>query len=76
MPSLTVVLPPISTVGVTSSSEDINALVTKTRDLMLEAIEDLGRKRAELNRRDGKFSTSPEREPLVAQTQNTPSLAR
>lgn len=60
------VLPPISTVGVTSSSEDINALVTKTRDLMLEAIEDLGRRRDEINRQSGKYTKVPEREPLVS----------
>ncbi|SCZ88819.1 BZ3500_MvSof-1268-A1-R1_Chr2-1g04657 [Microbotryum saponariae] len=49
------VLPPISTEGITSSSEDINALVEKTRNAMLEAIEDLGRRRAELNRLKGVF---------------------
>ncbi|GAA5900192.1 hypothetical protein JCM5296_001484 [Sporobolomyces johnsonii] len=48
------VLPPISTIGVTSSSEDIAALTDKTRLLMLEAIEDLGRKRAEADRLAGK----------------------
>ncbi|GAA5959171.1 hypothetical protein JCM3765_005094 [Sporobolomyces pararoseus] len=45
------VLPPISTVGFTSSSEDITKLTEKTRDVMLEAIEDLGRKRQEANNR-------------------------
>ncbi|GAA5894261.1 1-acylglycerol-3-phosphate O-acyltransferase SLC1 [Sporobolomyces salmoneus] len=45
------VLPPISTVGITSSSEDITKLTEKTRDAMLEAIEDLGRKRQEANNR-------------------------
>lgn len=39
------VLPPISTEGVTSSHEDIQTLTDKTRDAMLAAIEDLGRKR-------------------------------
>ncbi|SCV71831.1 BQ2448_4525 [Microbotryum intermedium] len=48
-------LPPISTEGITSSSEDINALVEKTRNAMLEAIEDLGRRRAEVNRLKGVF---------------------
>lgn len=32
---------------------------------MLEAIEDLGRRREELNRQKGKYVKSPEREPLV-----------
>lgn len=49
------VLPPISTTGITSSSEDVNALVDKTRNAMLEAIEDLGRRRAEINRLKGVF---------------------
>ncbi|GAA5908877.1 hypothetical protein JCM6882_005472 [Rhodosporidiobolus microsporus] len=44
------VLPPIQTTGITSTSEDINALVDRTRDAMLAAIEDLGRLRAEANR--------------------------
>jgi len=48
------VLPPISTVGITSSSEDITKLTDKTRAAMLEAIEDLGRKRQEQNRIEGK----------------------
>lgn len=47
---LWLVLPPISTVGITSSSEDITALVEKTRGQMLEAIEELGRRRIETNR--------------------------
>ncbi|KAK4053880.1 1-acylglycerol-3-phosphate O-acyltransferase [Microbotryomycetes sp. JL221] len=49
------VLPPISTVGITSSSQDVTALVDKTRAVMLEAIEDLGRRRAEINRLNGVF---------------------
>lgn len=49
-----IVLPPISTVGITSSSEDITKLTDKTRLAMLEAIEDLGRKRQEQNRIEGK----------------------
>ncbi|BGP16214.1 hypothetical protein JCM10213_007071 [Rhodosporidiobolus nylandii] len=39
------VLPPIPTTGITSSSADIAALTDKTRDAMLEAIEELGRER-------------------------------
>ncbi|KAM0791211.1 hypothetical protein ACM66B_005692 [Microbotryomycetes sp. NB124-2] len=49
------ILPPISTVGITSSSEDVNSLVEKTRLAMLEALEDLGRRRAEINRLNGVF---------------------
>jgi hypothetical protein len=49
------VLPPISTEGLTSSSEDINGLVEKTRNAMLECIEDLGRRRKEINRLKGVF---------------------
>ncbi|GAA5820434.1 hypothetical protein JCM11251_005626 [Rhodosporidiobolus azoricus] len=44
------VLPPIPTAGLTSSHDDINALVERTRDLMLAAIEDLGRLRGVENR--------------------------
>ncbi|GAA5850332.1 hypothetical protein JCM8547_001835 [Rhodosporidiobolus lusitaniae] len=44
------VLPPIATEGTTSSSEDIGALTDKTRNAMLEAIEDLGRLRGDTNR--------------------------
>lgn len=58
------VLPPIPTIGITSSSEDITALVDKTRNAMLEAIEDLGRRREEINRLKGVFSPEErEREP-------------
>ncbi|GAA5971498.1 hypothetical protein JCM21900_001676, partial [Sporobolomyces salmonicolor] len=65
-------LPPISTIGITSSSEDITALTEKTRSLMLEAIEDLGRKRSEAKRLAGKAAQQAiehegERQPLLAQ---------
>jgi lysophosphatidate acyltransferase len=45
----TTVLAPISTVGLTSSSEDINALVERTRAQMLEALEELAKKREAIN---------------------------
>ncbi|GAA5925130.1 1-acylglycerol-3-phosphate O-acyltransferase SLC1 [Sporobolomyces koalae] len=67
------VLPPIPTVGVTSSSEDIAKLTETTRNAMLEAIEDLGKKRQEWNRIEGKqpgnSSTEPqgERQRLLAE---------
>ena len=51
------VLPPISTEGITSSSEDIAALVEKTRLIMLDAIEDLAVRRAETNRLKAAFAT-------------------
>ena len=41
--------------GLTSSSEDINGLVEKTRNAMLECIEELGRRRKEINRLKGVF---------------------
>ncbi|KAK4702501.1 lysophosphatidate acyltransferase, partial [Phenoliferia sp. Uapishka_3] len=44
------VLPPIPTTGLTSSSADIAILVEKTRNLMLDAIEELAQRRAEVNR--------------------------
>ncbi|GAA6060109.1 hypothetical protein JCM10212_003517 [Sporobolomyces blumeae] len=62
------VLPPISTEGVTSSSEDIAALTEKTRNAMLDAIVDLGRKREEKNRLQGKAPRKEiegERQPLL-----------
>ncbi|POY71937.1 hypothetical protein BMF94_5045 [Rhodotorula taiwanensis] len=51
------VLPPISTEGVTSSHDDIQALTDKTRNAMLEAIEDLGRKRQEQLQLSGSSSS-------------------
>lgn len=54
------VLPPISTVGISSSSEDIAALVERTRTQMVEAIEELGRRRVETNRLKAVFQTPEE----------------
>lgn len=57
------VLDPISTEGVTSSHDDITALIERTRTAMLDAIEQLGReRRAQLGGPDG------EREALLPPT--------
>ncbi|GAA5937554.1 hypothetical protein JCM3775_001269 [Rhodotorula graminis] len=57
------VLDPISTEGVTSSHEDITALIERTRNAMLDAIQQLGReRRAQLGGPEG------EREALLPPT--------
>ncbi|KAI5481929.1 1-acylglycerol-3-phosphate acyltransferase [Pseudohyphozyma bogoriensis] len=67
------VLPPISTEGITSSSEDINALVDKTRNIMLEALQELTKRRDEINRVKKVFDSaelteaSEERQELLAE---------
>ena len=65
------VLPPISTEGLTSSHDDIQALTDKTRNAMLEAIEDLGRRRQELLLSQSQPAasirdTDDERQPLLS----------
>lgn len=64
------VLPPISTEGLTSSHDDIQTLTDKTRNAMLEAIEDLGRRRQELLSHSQSHArvhdrTDDERQPLL-----------
>lgn len=67
------VLEPISTEGYTSSSADIAHLTELTRDRMLEAIEDLGRKRQEQLRLagHGQGQGQGEREALLAGREST-----
>lgn len=65
-------LPPISTEGITSSHDDIQALTDKTRNAMLDAIEDLGRKRQAILRAQGvpanAIRANDERQPLLTAT--------
>ncbi|GAA5972683.1 hypothetical protein JCM8115_006498 [Rhodotorula mucilaginosa] len=70
------VLPPISTEGLTSSHDDIQALTDKTRNAMLEAIEDLGRRRQELlSQSQPAARISDERQPLLSSPAPAPAAA-
>lgn len=66
-------LEPISTEGITSSHEDITALVERTRNAMVEAIEELGRRRAETNRLKDIFKTGEEENDPLLSSPTTPS---
>lgn len=67
------VLEPISTEGITSSHEDITALVERTRNAMVEAIEELGRRRAETNRLKDIFKMGEEENDPLLSSPTTPS---